>query len=102
MKVVADKGLRRVSNGTDHGFVASDNIADLNDCRRILRKERRFDEAVLEQQCQTHVDQARGVANTPGTACNPCHGILQTGLRPLHHAARIGCGRQSSTHRNLL
>jgi len=49
VKVVAESGLDHVSNATDQSFLAGDNIANLDDRRRILGKECRFDEAVLEQ-----------------------------------------------------
>lgn len=52
VEVVIKNSLHRVSNTTNHRSVASGNITDLNDRRRILGKERRFDEAVLVQQCR--------------------------------------------------
>lgn len=49
VEVVAEKGFQNVGNGIGPGFLVGNNTADLDDHRRILGKEARFDEAVLER-----------------------------------------------------
>jgi hypothetical protein len=95
VEVIAEEGFQNVSSGIDPGLLVGNNTADLDDHRRILGKEARFDETVLERESQTHAGQAREEAYTPGMAYNPCCGRLQTGLRRSRCAARIGCGRRS-------
>jgi len=49
VEVVAEKGFQNVGNGINPSFLVGNNTADLDDHRRILGKEARFDEAVLER-----------------------------------------------------